>query len=495
MLLGHQVDFYWDYTTNPFTVNNDKVKRTLINRFPFGATRCYCSKASLCNSLKDSQWYYIEGYANVLAPRTYNLELEDDMQEFIHDFRLTAAISLMKWIDENSIHPQKIVSDKGTIPMSIFNFAVLQIANFIRIKEHRDIDEYIELPPSSEWDVFLEKYYMIIQEDKQFIETGQQKVSYIVKQAKYLLQTLKRYLPDLTLDGMMNLWILKPHLGSCGCGILVCRTLKYILDMVQAKKESKYVIQKYIERPLLIYNTKFDIRQWFLVTCMPYLKVWMYKECYLRFSSQIFDLKKLNESIHLTNNSVQCKYKNCERNEKLPPDNMWHSDTFEQHLREMGYPFVWKNIIYRADIIKVTVDHARNPKASTGNFELIYTDNLTYAVPRTIEDIDTFLVEGKSYTVQAAKGDTQSMTNFTESELDRAERKTDMIERILHINPTKVKKDAKGTLEKILQIIHSEQMKPIEKRSKTIQVRNLLSEFVDIISNNEKTNKCRNLKL
>lgn len=72
-----------------------------------------------------------------------------------------------------------------------------------------------------------------------------------------------------------------------------------------------------------------------------------YRECYLRFSSQMFDLKKLNESIHLTNNSVQCKYKNCERDAKLPADNMWHSATFEQYLHDMGYPFVWKNIIYR----------------------------------------------------------------------------------------------------------------------------------------------------
>jgi len=67
------------------------------------------------------------------------------------------------------------------------------------------------------------------------------------------------------------LWIIKPGENTNrGCGIQVSRDLAHIKSLIQNTNvgghKRSYIIQKYIERPLLYKNRKFDIRCFALAT-------------------------------------------------------------------------------------------------------------------------------------------------------------------------------------------------------------------------------------
>lgn len=133
---------------------------------------------------------------------------------------------------------------------------------------------------------------------------------------KRCIQKLRYMMPLCHFVGK-NMWILKPTFLNRGRGIHVFRSLtqlkslisEYIYGSEISKGESikitSFVIQKYIESPLLINQRKFDIRCWVLVT--PELNAYFFKEGYLRTSSSKFDIHGEIDDIymHLTNNAIQ----------------------------------------------------------------------------------------------------------------------------------------------------------------------------------------------
>lgn len=104
----------------------------------------------------------------------------------------------------------------------------------------------------------------------------------------------------------------------------------------------------------------------------------MYQECYLKFSSQHYNLKNYHESIHLTNNAVQRRYQNCEgRHPDLPENNMWDLETFKNYLNKLGIGNLWDNVIYpgmRKSIVSIMLNCQDSLSVSKNRFELYGCD-------------------------------------------------------------------------------------------------------------------------
>ncbi|KAL0241523.1 hypothetical protein GEMRC1_006758 [Eukaryota sp. GEM-RC1] len=109
-----------------------------------------------------------------------------------------------------------------------------------------------------------------------------------------------------------GVWIMKPCGMAQGKGIFLISTPKQVLEwkrtLTSESEKNAYIVQKYIENPLLIGGRKFDLRIYVLVTSYAPLNVFLYREGFARFSSSQFSMSSediSNHYVHLTNVAIQ----------------------------------------------------------------------------------------------------------------------------------------------------------------------------------------------
>ncbi|CAF1079154.1 unnamed protein product [Adineta ricciae] len=386
-------NFIWSVraTYDTSTLNKDQ----MVNHY--SRNGCFTTKVGLCNSLRSLQWFH-PGCADEFFPRCYKLSHEDDKVAFINDYRLTACVSFLKLIqnrckgvaepdmtsilamssdsptepkpevlapNEEELQLQRSVtlppgqltakSTNGKNPPKIVSssyieFALRIVNDYTLSREHEDIDINQATQPDTteeQWTHFIEQFYVASHSNGDI-----EKMENYLGRIDEALRNVEQHLAQYHIDGTRDIWILKPGAKSRGRGIVVYDRLEDILKLCSSTltKDGKFVVQKYIERPLLIHKIKFDIRQWFLVTDWNPLTIWMYKDCYLRFCTEHFSLETRQQNVHLCNYSIQKNYKNnSNRHNDLPAENMWTNAEFvEKYLRPNNLADRWEQFIYPA---------------------------------------------------------------------------------------------------------------------------------------------------
>ncbi|NXE91535.1 TTLL3 monoglycylase, partial [Menura novaehollandiae] len=373
-------------------------KIEVVNRYR--RVHALSTKEGLCLSLQNLSWFE-QIDPNTFFPRCYRLGIVEEQEAFIEDFRLTAARSLLKLALEKAgdklvgteqppksnkrpatSHPMASTAEPGSpLSLRVVEEALEVCEQHLGILGHQDIDRKTPSPCRTciDWDHFLQDYYCVAHEGARLALSGAQR-----EQCQDVLQRLAKQLPQLSIEGNLNIWILKPSAKSRGRGIVCATRLQEVLQLARScappsVQVCEWVVQKYVERPLTVFGTKFDIRQWFLVTDWKPLTVWFYRDCYLRFCSRPFSLHCLEPARHLCNVSIQKQYKIPQQDPRVPSDKTWSNKQFQAYLARLGRADAWHQVLVpgmKAAILNVLRCAQDQVGFRKGSFELFGADFL-----------------------------------------------------------------------------------------------------------------------
>lgn len=328
------------------------------------------SKVGLCNSLYNC-CTLDRVDVNSFYPRCYDLTTPAQAEHFVEDFKLTWCRCLLRrFVELGGLCAPDGIAWKA-LPRE-----VVQAALGVCRRQARSVDDSLDeaLEPAildDEWTIV--KFWSLKTPGKRLEAMGAPKAKSseppqeatqeacaddvdleedaaleptqdcaghvdeaLLAEVLYVLEELKRQLPQFGMDGHQNIWVLKPAGKSRGRGIQLSARLEKIQQVALGRgAEARWIAQKYIENPLVVNGKKFDIRQWVLVTRWSPLAAWFYQDCYVRFSFADYDPRKLkNKYAHLTNNSIS---KKAEGFEEEKDETMWHSDEFQEYLANLGF--------------------------------------------------------------------------------------------------------------------------------------------------------------
>lgn len=349
----------------------------------------FAVKTGLCRLINKMHWTYDEKEVNVNCPRSYSAVNNEDTREFLIDYKLTVAISVILYLCSKKNLRKMFSKTHGTVyygsleqAMNIILFHIDRIEGMVATDDIELSDAQVDK---------LEKLHENLVKKRQLILAGPERADQLINKIKYLESEIRHYWPQrISTDGFHNTWLLKPAFFGQGFGIVMADRRQKILDYVR-RRSKRYIIQKYVERPLLICKTKFDLRQYFLISIdETHFRSWAHSLVAVKFASHEFTFNNLNKAVHITNFFVQRHYKMSSSGENcLPQDHIWSLAALVEYFKKIGQPHAWDDIFesIKKQLIAISLVGHQSIEKKPGRFELFGVDWLI------TDDYQTYLLE------------------------------------------------------------------------------------------------------
>ncbi|XP_060069094.1 tubulin polyglutamylase TTLL7-like [Ylistrum balloti] len=155
---------------------------------------------------------------------------------------------------------------------------------------------------------------------------------------------LLNYAKDLRAKKKTKTFIIKPSNGAQGHGIQLFRNAEKI------PQSEHFIVQEYIDKPLLMDGYKFDLRLYVLVTSCDPLRVFLFDDGLVRLSTEKYlaptEANISHSFMHLTNYSVNKHNEFYEKGESLSSGSKRSVQFFREYLRQndINDGLLWQSI-------------------------------------------------------------------------------------------------------------------------------------------------------
>lgn len=283
----------------------------------------------------------VEPEQRLKYPRAFDLTADEGPGKFFDEYDWTMVTSLILYLNDDRKNETLFSDRHWTLTTDGLRMALRLVMSKV---DEIELGTPAKQLSKHHWRLIRQTYHAIIDLRQRMLGSSNIAEHYLKKVHEASAYILK-YWPERQHDGFKNIWLVKPTASGQGEGIIVTNDTKRMLRYVGQDNRS-YVVQKYIERPLLIYGVKFDIRQYMLIEINENTFCgWAHPLCTFKLASENFTLHKLTESVHITNTTIQQKYTN-KASAKLTDHHMWSLDDFNQYCAKIGQENLYSTQIF-----------------------------------------------------------------------------------------------------------------------------------------------------